>query len=173
MTATDPDYLFVKETGEARNLTVVPPKELQALVKSLWKDYEYHRGLYAEGFQPPAQRLDETFREMERCYKNVLAYMRYLRLQKEDVPQILQAAAEKYEEWLDLAGDAIHASRLPPDSAAVLVSLNEQEPLPGASAGGMRVTRAPPSAASGGHSRSSDPPPTLRQKRSTRRACCR
>jgi hypothetical protein len=142
MTATDTDYLFVKETGEARNLTVVPPKELQALVKSLWKDYEYHRALYAAGFQ--AQRLDETFREIERCYKNVLAYMRYLRLQKEDVPQILQAAAEKYEEWLDLAGDAVHASRLPPDSAAILVSLNELEPLPGASAGGMRVTRASP-----------------------------
>jgi hypothetical protein len=56
----------------------------------------------------PWRRLEETFREMDRCYKNVHAYMRYLRLQKEDVPQILQAAAEKYEEWLDLAGDAVH-----------------------------------------------------------------
>jgi hypothetical protein len=92
--------------------------------------------------------------------KNVLAYMRYLRLQKEDVPQILQVAAERCYEWFDLAGDAIHASRLPEGSSAMLVSLDELRPLTGAGAEETRVVCTSPSTAPGSCSPDLDPPPT-------------
>jgi hypothetical protein len=42
----DEDYMFIKDTGEARDLRSIQVKELHQLVKTLYKDYGYHRGLY-------------------------------------------------------------------------------------------------------------------------------
>jgi hypothetical protein len=46
MNLPDEDYLFIKDTGEARDLRTIQVKELQSLVKTLYRDYGYHRGQY-------------------------------------------------------------------------------------------------------------------------------
>lgn len=49
----DEDYMFIKDTGEARDLRTIQVKELQAIVRSLYKSYGYHRKEYETGFNPP------------------------------------------------------------------------------------------------------------------------
>jgi hypothetical protein len=157
----DEDFRFIKETGEARDLRTVPPKELQALVKSLYKDFQYHKELFAAGFHPPGQRLEETYNELDRCYSNVLAYVHYLTLKKEDIPQLINTAGEKYDGWLDKAKEALHTSRKQ-GSSVMLTGPNEARLHAELGIGAQRITRGRTPASPGSESRGpgSDPPPT-------------
>jgi hypothetical protein len=125
---SDADYGIVKETGEARDIRAVQPKELQSLNKGLYKEYDLHRSQHGEGFNPPAQRVDETLRTMERGYKNWAAYVRFLRDRDEDVPSTVMAALKRYEDWWDKGGDALCAA--PDPSGAQEGSVAGMKTLP-------------------------------------------
>jgi hypothetical protein len=96
----DADFMIIKDTGGARDLRKIKPKELQALVRGMYKDYEYHLGLYEDGFNPPVHRLDMALRELERARRNMSTYQRYLHLGGEGVPEALELAIEHYLRWI-------------------------------------------------------------------------
>ncbi len=68
------DYLFIKDAGDVQDLGCVWTKELQALVRSMHKNYEYHQREYVDGFNPSIQRRNLALKDLEGARRNLLAY---------------------------------------------------------------------------------------------------
>jgi len=121
--------MFIKDTGEARDLRTIQVKELQAIVRSLYKSYGYHRKEYETGFNPPVHRRDLALREIELAWRNMSAYQSYLCFKGQDVPSLVDAAIENYFRWIEQAADAINRDLLEAREAAEAKAREDTEDL--------------------------------------------
>jgi hypothetical protein len=98
----DEDYLFIKDASDVRGLRRIRNKELNALIRSMLKSMSRVSPARECGWlrPPPVQQCEEALRDLERSRRNMGVYQRFVILEGQEAPYVLETAIDQYRRWI-------------------------------------------------------------------------